>query len=142
MAFKIFLGLLVVIAAVLWLRHSYIQESHSASVTVPTVGLSKPVTFTSDDKYVELSGTAIMDTSSGIPAVPYIKYQDSKQGMVTKQLIFADSRGCLPNAGDIPCVPSYAPESPYPSLTTGQAIQVKGYIRADRLIVVEISTTP
>lgn len=139
---KILIGALLVVAAGLYLHQAYLKGQSRAAVSVPTVKVSSPnLNLVSDSGYVELSGTAIMDSSSGLPAVPFIKYTDPARGIVTKQLIFADSRGCLPNAGDIPCVPTYAPQSAYPKLTTGEPIHVKGYIREDRLIVISITAS-
>ncbi len=82
-----------------------------------------------------LTGTAIMDVSTGLPAVPFIQYADRKGRTATKQLIFADARGCLPSAGDIPCVPGYPVRSAYPSLTTGEPIRVTGYMVENRFLI-------
>jgi hypothetical protein len=93
-----------------------------------------------DSDTVTLHGTAIMDTTSGTPAVPFISYMDAKNHLATKQLIFIDSRGCLAGAGDLPCVPSYPENSAYPQLTSGEKITVTGYIREDRFLITSMSS--
>ncbi len=102
----------------------------AASSTVSTANLP--------DDYVEIEGTALLDTTSGTPAVPFIVYSDANGRTRTKQLIFINERGCLPNAGDIPCVPDYPVSSAYPKLTDGQGIIAEGYIRNDRLLVTRL----
>lgn len=86
-----------------------------------------------------ISGTAIMDDSSGLPAVPYIKYVGQNGSIWTKQLIFTDPRGCAPSAADIPCVPGYPQTAAYPQIVTGEHITVEGYIRDNRFLVVHMS---
>ncbi|MDB5244951.1 MAG: hypothetical protein JWN90_56 [Parcubacteria group bacterium] len=143
---KIVIGILVLSALVVFFRSYYPGSSPAAVVLAPTIKLATSTAsvaadaLPNADTYVELQGTALMDTTSGLPAVPFIQYIASDHSLVTKQLIFANSRGCSPNAGDIPCVPSYGTDNAYPDLTTGQHILVKGYIRADRLLVYEITT--
>jgi hypothetical protein len=88
---------------------------------------------------VTIHGTAIMDTSSGTPAVPYIRYQDAANKLATKQLIFVDERGCSPGAGDFPCVPTYTANGAYPHLTSGEKITVTGHIREDRFLITSMS---
>lgn len=88
---------------------------------------------------VTITGTAIMDESSGLPAIPYIKYLDRDGKTWTKQLIFDDARGCAPSAADLPCVPSYPQTAAYPEVTTGQPITVEGYIRDNRFLVERMS---
>jgi len=82
-----------------------------------------------------IHGTAIMDASHGIPAVPFIEYLNAKNATTTKQLVYYGARACNPAAGDIPCVPTYAINGAYPQVTTGQSITVTGYIYEDRLLV-------
>jgi len=86
-----------------------------------------------------LHGTAIMDVSNGIPAVPYIQYIDTNHATSTKQLVYMDARACAPGAGDYPCAPSYSASSGYPQLTTGEAITVTGYIYENRFLVISLS---
>jgi hypothetical protein len=88
---------------------------------------------------VTITGTAIMDYSTGLPAVPYIKYVGQNDAVWTKQLIFDDSRGCAPTAADIPCVPGYPQKAAYPQISTGQSITVEGYIRDNRFLVERMS---
>lgn len=109
-----------------------------ASVTLPSVVTPGDVPQTAG--YAEIAGVAIIDTTGGLPGIPYIKYTLEDGSIATKQLIFADARGCHPNAGDIPCVPSASTQSGYPSLTEGQPLRVSGYIRADRFLVAELQT--
>lgn len=101
-----------------------------ASVVAPI-----PYDVVGDRGPYTIEGTAIMDTSTGEQAVPFIMYTDEKGRIRTKQLIYADMRGCLPNAGDIPCVPTYPQESAYPELSTGMPITATGYIREDRFLL-------
>lgn len=84
-------------------------------------------------------GTAIMDTSHGIPAVPYIQYVDTNHTTSTKQLVYMDARACAPGAGDYPCAPSYSAKDGYPQLTTGDAITVTGYIYENRFLITSLS---
>jgi hypothetical protein len=133
---KIFVVLLITIAAAIWLRAKVMPQPAAVAVAIPTVSVQKP-SATQTAGYEEITGTAIMDDSAGLPAVPYIKYQPNGQGVITKQLIFVDSRGCYPSAGDIPCVPSAAGYA-YPTLVTGQRIRVEGYLRENRFLVEHI----
>ncbi len=94
----------------------------------------------SDSGLVTIHGMAIMDDSTGYPPVPYIRYTGGDGEISTKQLIFADARGCLPGAGDIPCAPTYAAAGAYPELMTGQKVRVSGYIRANRFLITELQT--
>jgi len=130
-------AIVVLFVAVGWLgiklRHDDSTQT-AASADTPIAKILNPV-----EGPATLEGTAIMDTSSGLPAVPYIEYNDENGATTTKQLIFADERGCLPGAGDLPCVPSYPILSAYPQLVTGQHIHVSGYIRADRFLITDIS---
>lgn len=136
---KALLIFLVAAAAGLWL-HAHVGRLPAAAVvslSAPTVSISAPTTAQTSG-YEEITGTAIMDTSAGLPAVPYVAYQPAGQGTITKQLIFADSRGCYPSAGDLPCAPTrdtYA----YPVLETGQRIQVTGRLFENRFLVDTIS---
>ncbi|CAN5697856.1 hypothetical protein BH11PAT2_BH11PAT2_05150 [soil metagenome] len=141
---KVLMGIVIISAVVVFFR-SYYPGSHIAATvllspitTKATTTLPVDASFSSGG-YIDVQGTAIMDTTSGYPAVPFIKYVTSDHTVVTKQLIFADMRGCSPNAGDLPCVPTYATNNAYPSLTTGERIEVKGSIRSDRLIVDSIT---
>lgn len=109
-----------------------------AELTLPTVVTPGDVPQTAG--YAEIEGVAIIDTTSGPPGVPYIKYSLEDGSVATKQLVFADSRGCHPGAGDIPCSPSYGTGSAYPRLIEGQPLFVRGYIRADRFLVSELQT--
>ena len=129
--------MLVAIAAGLWLHAKLAPLPAAVAVAVPTVTLPEKPTTAQTAGYEEITGTAIMDTSAGLPAVPYVKYQPSGQGIITKQLIFADSRGCYPSAGDLPCVP-LAGSYNYPVLTTGEQIKVDGYLRDNRFLVEHI----
>ncbi|MES2225209.1 MAG: hypothetical protein V4480_00170 [Patescibacteria group bacterium] len=142
---KILAVFIVVCAASVWLGALYKHSSDTltAAVVVPHISasVSTAVRASQTDGYVEVQGTALMDTSSGLPAVPFIQYINTAHGVATKQLIFADSRGCAPSAGDIPCV-STPTMSAYPSLTTGQRIAVKGYVKEDRLLVYDIQVLP
>ncbi len=126
-----------------WLLHSHaVQESEqAAAVAGADLGYGEFVTPLggSVEGLVTIEGTAVMDTSTGYPAVPYIRYVENDGDTATKQLIFADERGCLPGAGDIPCVPTYPAAAAYPELATGQKIRVSGYIRANRLLITELS---
>jgi hypothetical protein len=88
---------------------------------------------------VTITGTAIMDYSTGLPAVPYIKYIGRNDAVWTKQLIFDEARGCAPSAADIPCVPGYPQKAAYPQISTGQSITVEGYIRDNRFLVERMS---
>ncbi|MEO6536636.1 MAG: hypothetical protein ABIT47_02995 [Candidatus Paceibacterota bacterium] len=144
---KVLLALLIISGVFVFFRSYYPSTGRLAAavvlapvkdVTIDTANVSTNIPSNSDT-YVEVQGTALMDTTGGLPVVPFIQYIASNHSIVTKQLIFANSRGCSPNAGDIPCVPSYATDSAYPDLITGQRIVVKGYIRADRLLVYEIN---
>lgn len=139
---KVILGIVAISAIVVFFR-SY----HPGTPTTAAVVLApSPIaTNTSDannrvdsNSYLSVEGTALMDTSAGLPAVPFIQYVTNDHTLVTKQLIFANSCGCSPNAGDLPCVPPYGTDSAYPDLTTGERIAVKGYVRADRFLVYEI----
>ena len=139
---KYLIAFILICLAALWLSR-YIPGSApvesnvvpEAEITLPAVRIDESVPQVSG--YVELTGTALMDTGSGLPGSPYIKYSLEDGTVATKQLVFADSRGCHPSAGDIPCVATYR-EQAYPNLATGQAIFVKGYVRADRLLVTGI----
>jgi len=130
--------LLVAAAAVVWLRAKVAPVPAAVSLAVPTVSVSEKPTTAQTSGYEEITGTAIMDDSAGLPAVPYIKFQPAGQGMLTKQLIFTDSRGCYPSAGDIPCVPSAAGYA-YPAIKTGQQIRVTGWLRENRFLVENIT---
>lgn len=87
-----------------------------------------------------IHGTAIMDTSVGTPAVPYIMYLDTKHATTTKQLVYLDERACAPGAGDAPCVAPYQATDGYPLVTTGESITATGYIYEDRFLVTSISS--
>lgn len=146
----IFIAILLVAGGIFLLSHNYYANMHgeaaaagapsgtSTAPAMPVVHTPVPTAAKSSGP-MTLEGTAIMDTSSGTPAVPYIKYIDEKGRIATKQLIFADSRGCLPNAGDIPCVPNYPSQGAYPKLTTGEHLTVKGYMYENRFLVASIS---
>ena len=143
---KVLIGIVIISAMVVFFRSYYPGSSAVAAIALaPTIKLATTTASVSadllptEDTYVELEGRALMDTTSGLPEVPFIQYVARDHMLVTKQLIYANSRGCSPNAGDIPCVPSYATNTAYPELTTGERISVKGYIRADRLLVYEIT---
>jgi hypothetical protein len=145
---KVLLAIVVISGVVVFFRsyHPSLATTAAAVVLAPTKVIAPPPTDTialssspTKDTYIEVTGTALMDTTAGLPAVPFIQYITTDHSLVTKQLIFANSRGCAPTAGDIPCVPSYSADSAYPDLTTGERISVKGYIRSDRLLVYEIT---
>lgn len=87
--------------------------------------------------YAQLEGDVLIDYSSGTPGVPYIVYAIPGNPHVTKQLVFADGRGCYPHAGDIPCVPTFGGGA-YPNLSDGQQIRVTGYIRDDRFLITQL----
>lgn len=133
------IGILILAVAL-----SFALRMVRGSTGAAAVGLGTPAALTTvstanlPDGYVEIEGTALLDTSSGMPAVPFIMYTDANGRTRTKQLIFVNERGCLPNAGDIPCVPDYPVSSAYPKLTTGQRIIAEGYIRNDRLLVTRL----
>lgn len=85
-----------------------------------------------------IHGTAIMDESHGIPAVPYIQYLNSSNATSTKQLVYMDSRPCAPGAGDFPCAPTYSASQGYPQLSTGQQITATGYLYENRFLITSI----
>lgn len=133
------IGILILALAVPFALRTVRSESGAAAVGLGTSAASTTVsTANLPDGYVEIEGTALLDTTSGTPAVPFIVYTDEKGRMRTKQLIFVNERGCLPNAGDIPCVPSYPVASAYPKLASGQVIIAEGYLRNDRLLVTRL----
>jgi len=88
------------------------------------------------DTYVDLTGMILLDTNHGTP-VPYIQYVTENKKVMTKQLIYAGSRGCSAYAGDLPCV-SVDESQAYPQLPTGTNVRVRGVQRADRILVYQI----
>ncbi|MDB4992064.1 MAG: hypothetical protein JWL75_309 [Parcubacteria group bacterium] len=131
-----------------WLHHAYVKGAANTTTLAAAVALPvKQITpavgpvgtgVTNESGPFTIHGTAIMDTSVN-PAVPYIQYVDASNHTATKQLIFDDTRGCSPGAGDIPCVPSYSVTAPYPHLTTGDPITVTGYIYENRFLITSIT---
>lgn len=111
----------------------------SAPEIVPSVQEVKETVPSSDapgDGYAEIEGMVILDTLPGSDPVPFLQY--TSEGKVrTKQLIFANSRGCLAGAGDIPCV-STDQDAAYPHITQGARVMVRGMIKADRLLVYDL----
>jgi hypothetical protein len=81
-----------------------------------------------------VTGTVLIDASSGVAGIPYIKYTDSKGHIATKQLIFDDVRGCSSYAGDFPCV-NRSETGAYPKVVNGALITVTGAMYEDRFIV-------
>jgi hypothetical protein len=119
------------------LRYFFVRsadESVAAGprITLPSVSLS-PQPFMQGP--VTLTGTVLIDRNSGYPYAPYIKYTDEKGRTRTKQLVYYGVRGCNPNAGDFPCVPSYPTDYGYPKVEDGSPIRAEGYLNDDRLIV-------
>jgi hypothetical protein len=129
------------IASVVHRSGSDENQPQPAAATVPSVThtaqpLGNDVT---DYGPLSLSGTAIMDFSTGKPPVPYIKYESADGDVRTKQLVYLDSRPCAPGAADLPCSPGYPQHAAYPQLVTGSRITVYGYIRDNRFLVEELS---
>lgn len=132
------LGIFAVVAVFALVRQYYGNASGAAAAALPAITgpvAVPPQPVVVDQGPLMLEGTAVMDDSSGLPVVPYIRYTDAKGHARTKQLIFDDVRGCNPGAGDFPCVPSYSVTRPYPQLVTGERIRVEGYIRENRFLV-------
>lgn len=139
---KYVLIFLVACAGALWLSRYVSGGTLAAAVGVAPVTIDVPEvagleTIPATHGYAEIEGKVIIDYSSGTPGVPYIIYAIPGNPRVAKQLVFADGRGCYPNAGDIPCVPTYGGAA-YPDLVSGQQIRVAGYIRADRFLITEL----
>lgn len=86
-----------------------------------------------------IHGRVIMDTSQGIPAVPYVEYFNTNNATTTKQLVYKGARACAPGAGDYPCVSPYSATDGYPQLTDGEAITVTGYIYENRFLITSLS---
>lgn len=116
-------------------RYVLAAGAASAHTGVITIGGSGPQML---GPYT-IHGTAIMDTSVGIPAVPYIQYLNTNNATSTKQLVYLDTRACAPGAGDYPCAPTFAATDGYPSLTTGEAITATGYIYESRFLITSLS---
>lgn len=109
-----------------------VGAAQSGTFTVGSTGPQEQGPYT-------IHGTAIMDTSTGIPAVPYIQYLNANNATSTKQLVYMNTRACAPGAGDYPCVLPYSATDGYPQLTTGQAIIVTGYIYENRFLITSLS---
>lgn len=136
----IFLGLVAGIVAWAWIAS---RDSLEVAIELPAaavVSVGTSVAAKPELEMASIDGVMIMDTSSGLPAVPFIQYQDAEGGMRTKQLIYKDMRGCYPGAGDMPCVPYYSGDSAYPQYSTGTRIRAEGYPYEDRLLVTSISS--
>jgi hypothetical protein len=139
------LGIGIIFVIALAVRIYYIvtpqSEQAVAAVALPAYShvdhpLGNGVT---DYGPLAISGTAIMDFSTGLPPVPYISYEGANGDSWTKQLVFKNSRGCAPGAGDLPCSPGYSQLSAYPQVVTGSHITVYGYIRDNRFLVESLS---
>src|SRR5690242_8075268 len=112
-AIVILAALFVISGLATWARGAFVHHTDlTAAVSMPVVR-TPGTPLETDSDVLSLSGIAIMDTSGGTPAVPYIQYTNASGNIATKQLIFADARGCLPTAGDIPCVPGRSVNAAY-----------------------------
>ncbi|KND50828.1 MAG: hypothetical protein AB202_00280 [Parcubacteria bacterium C7867-007] len=145
---KVFgLAMIVVLAVgalAFWVR----MQTDLPTVSLPTVESlveAKPVILTAsvanaisenEDQYVDRTGMILLDTAGGT-SVPYIQYATDNEKVATRQLIFAGSRGCAANAGDLPCV-AVDPDAAYPQYPTGTNVRVRGMQMADRILVYQI----
>lgn len=133
-------GLLVVGALAFWIRMQVgfpvvrLPSLHTITQVSPSTMTASAVN--AGEGYVDLTGTMLLDTTTGV-SVPYILYASEKGKPLTKQLIYAGSRGCAAYAGDLPCVNVDA-DAAYPQLPTGTSIRVQGMQKADRILVYEI----
>lgn len=137
-------GLVALILFSLWLnsRPFWNGSASAAVITIPRMSFHSDGAFGTTTsrtlQKVTIDGTVIIDRSSGLPNVPYIKYTDQNGRLATKQLIYAGERGCSPTSGDLPCVPGYPADAAYPQLNDGQHISAQGYVYANRLLVTAI----
>jgi hypothetical protein len=135
--YALLLGIVLVISIAIFAHRYAPTEMQVAAAAESTCS------FTLREGYdrntlMRFSGTAQMDTSTGLPAVPYIWYRDECGRTWSKQLIYANMRGCAAGAPDMPCVPGYPQTRAYPQLETGQTITAEGYVHEHRLIVTSL----
>ncbi|MDB5265819.1 MAG: hypothetical protein JWM39_532 [Parcubacteria group bacterium] len=146
------LGLLVVGALAFWVRMEVGFPSAPVLSVAALVGTSTSAatltasaanavnttkgTAATDGDYEDLTGTILLDTTGGT-SVPFIQYIGTNNKIATKQLVYADSRACAVNAGDLPCV-DVNPNDAYPQYPTGTRVRVRGLHTADRILVYEI----
>ena len=86
--------------------------------------------------YMDITGMILLDETGGTP-VPFIQYATEGGDVMTKQLIYAGTRGCAAYAGDLPCV-AVDESAAYPQLPTGTNVRVRGMRKDDRLLVYQI----
>lgn len=141
------IGLLVVGALTFYVREQvgfpHIQIPTIASLVQNKDVSVSPASLTASaaninvkGEYVDLTGTILLDLSNGT-SVPFLQYVDAKNAVATKQLVYADSRACASNAGDLPCV-NVNQNSSYPQYPTGTRVRVRGQHVADRILVYQI----
>ncbi len=140
-------GVCVIVGSILLLRDTPIPTlaiTASVADSVPTARVEIPQSIGTESSYdtelYTIHGTAVLDYSSGIPAVPFIRYMDESNRVATKQLTFLDARGCAPGAGDLPCVPGYSGSSGYPKISDGEAITVTGYFYENRFVLTSLES--
>ncbi|KND49517.1 MAG: hypothetical protein AB203_00350 [Parcubacteria bacterium C7867-008] len=138
------IGILAVGALAFWIQ-TLVGFPKLAVPSIKTLVETKPVTITASvanavntgqDQYVDITGMILLDIA-GSNSVPYIQYATKNEKVATKQLIFAGSRGCAANAGDLPCV-AVDTDAAYPQYPTGTNVRVRGMQTADRILVYQI----
>lgn len=134
------IALLVVGALAFWIRTQVgFPEVQSPNLQALMQGQPASVATgaaNAGEAYVDITGTILLDTSTGI-SVPYILYAAEDGKPMTKQLVYAGSRGCAAYAGDLPCV-SIDQDAAYPQLPTGTTVRVRGLHKEDRILVYQI----